>query len=137
MRRMERPAGTAWVAAWPGGAVIGVANGILRELTFGKRLSEVAAHQVSGATAVIGFGLYFMALQCRWPLRTRSEALRVGAAWLALTVGFEFSFGRLVARQSWEDLLRDYDLAHGRTWPLVLAWIAAGPAVVSAPRRSP
>jgi hypothetical protein len=78
-----------------------------------------------------------MALQRRWPLRTHSEAVRVGTAWVALTVAFEFSFGRLVARQSWEELLRDYDLAHGRTWPLVLAWIAAGPAVVSAPQRSP
>jgi hypothetical protein len=24
--------------------------------------------------------------------------------------------------------LVDYDVAHGRTWPLVLAWIAVGPA---------
>jgi len=134
---MERPAGTAWVVAWPGGALIGIGNGILRQLTYGKRLSEAAAHQVSGATAVAGFGLYFMALQRRWPLRTRSEALQVGGAWLALTVAFEFSFGRLVARQSWEELLRDYDLAHGGTWPLVLAWIAAGPAVISARQRNP
>jgi hypothetical protein len=130
---MKSPPRRAWVVAWPGGALIGVANGTLRELTYGKRVSQAAAHQVSGATAVAAFGLYFVALQRRWPLPTRSEALQVGGAWLALTVAFEFSFGRLVARQSWEELLRDYDLAHGRTWPLVLAWIAVGPAVVSAP----
>ena len=51
-------------------------------------------------------------------------------AWLGLTVAFEFGFGRLVAKQSWEDLLSDYNVARGRTWPLVLAWIAAGPAAV-------
>jgi hypothetical protein len=52
-----------------------------------------------------------------------------------MTVGFEFAFGRLVAKQSWQDLLADYNLARGRTWPLVLAWIAAGPAVVPGLRR--
>lgn len=46
-----------------------------------------------------------------------------------LTICFEFAFGRLVARLSWRELLADYDLAHGRTWPLVVAWLAAGPEV--------
>jgi hypothetical protein len=55
--------------------------------------------------------------------------LAVGAQWLALTVAFEFGFGRLVARQSWDELLADYDVRAGRTWPFVLAWIAAGPEV--------
>jgi hypothetical protein len=54
--------------------------------------------------------------------------------WLALTVAFEFGFGRLVAKQSWDELLADYDVAEGRTWPFVLAWIAAGPAAVRALR---
>ena len=128
---------TPWFVAWPGGALIGVANGILRELTYGQRVSERVAHQISGATAIGAFGVYFVALERRWPLRTRADALQVGGAWLALTVAFDFSFGRLVAGQSWEELLRDYDIAHGRTWPLVLAWIAAGPVVVSERRRRP
>jgi hypothetical protein len=51
--------------------------------------------------------------------------------WLALTVAFEFVFGRLVAKQSWSDLVADYNLARGRTWPLVLAWIAIGPAAMA------
>jgi hypothetical protein len=55
--------------------------------------------------------------------------MHVGAAWLGLTIGFEFGFGRLVAKQSWERLLADYDVSAGRTWPLVLAWLAAGPEV--------
>ena len=44
-----------------------------------------------------------------------------------MTVAFEFGFGRLVAKASWEELLADYNLASGRLWPLVLAWIALGP----------
>jgi hypothetical protein len=47
--------------------------------------------------------------------------------WLGLTLAFEFGFGRLVAKQSWEQLLADYNVAAGRTWPLVLAWLATGP----------
>lgn len=60
----------------------------------------------------------------------RAESLRIGTAWLGLTVAFEFAFGRLVAKQSWRDLLADYNLAADRMWPLVLAWIGAGPTVV-------
>ncbi len=119
-----------WIAAWGGGALIGVANGVLREATFAKLLSERAAHAASGATAVTAFAGYFSALQRRWPIPTTGEALRIGGSWLAMTVAFEFGFGRTVAKQSWKELLDDYDLAEGRTWPLVLAWIALGPAVV-------
>ena len=103
---------------------------MLREATYGRRMSEGAAHQVSTLTALGGFTAYFWALQRRWPTRSREEALRIGSAWLALTVMFEFGCGRVVAKQSWENLLTDYNVARGRTWPLVLAWIAAGPAAV-------
>jgi hypothetical protein len=119
-----------WIAAWPGGALIGIANGVLREATYGKRVGERTAHQLSGLTAVVGFGAYFCALQRRWPLPSAEDAFRAGGAWLGLTVAFEFGFGRLVAKQSWRDLVRDYDLRRGRTWPLVPAWITAGPAGV-------
>ena len=119
-----------WAVAWTGGAVIGVANGVLREATFAKLLSDRAAHAASGATAVAAFAGYFSLLQRRWPIPTTGDALTIGASWLALTVAFEFGFGRAVARRPWRELLADYNLAEGRTWPLVLAWIALGPAVV-------
>jgi hypothetical protein len=127
----------AWLRAWLGGAAIGVANGVTREATYGERVSERTAHQISGATAIAAFGAYFAVLQRRWPLRDSSEALGVGAAWVAMTVCFEFGFGRLVAKQSWGDLLADYDVRDGRTWPLVLAWIGAGPAIIAASRPAP
>lgn len=119
-----------WLAAWTGGAIIGVANGVLREATFANALSERVAHAASGATAVVGFAGYFSVLQRRWPIPTTGEALRIGSAWLAMTIAFEFGFGRAVAKQPWRELLADYNLAEGRTWPFVLAWIALGPAVV-------
>ena len=117
------------MAAWLGGIVIGVVNGSLREATYAKRLGERAGHNVSGLTAIAAFAAYFAWLQRRRPLGSDREALVVGGEWLALTVAFEFTFGRLVAKQSWDELLADYDVRAGRTWPFVLAWIAAGPFV--------
>ena len=119
-----------WVAAWSGGALIGVGNGVLREVTFARVLGPRAAHAASGATAIAAFAGCFSVLERRWPIPTRGEALRIGAWWLAMTVAFEFGFGHAVVKQSWRELLADYDLRAGRTWPLVLAWIALGPAVV-------
>ena len=52
-----------------------------------------------------------------------------------MTLVFEFGFGRLVAKKAWGELLDDYDLAGGRTWPLVLVWIALGPAIVRARKK--
>jgi hypothetical protein len=119
-----------WRVAWLGGVLIGVGNGILREATYARRLGERTGHNVSGAMAITAFAAYFWWLQRRWPLGSRGEALSVGTQWLVMTVAFEFGFGRLVAKQSWDELLADYDVRAGRTWPFVLVWIAAGPEVM-------
>ena len=122
----------AWLIAWLGGPVIGVANGTVRELAYKDRVGERAAHQLSTAGALGLFGAYFDVLARRHPLPSTRVALQVGAAWLVLTIAFEFGFGRGVAHTSWEELLADYDLRRGRLWPLVLAWIALGPAALRA-----
>ena len=119
-----------WLIAWVGGALIGIGNGVARQVTFARRVDERTAHQLSALTAIAAFAGYFTLLQRRWPLSSTREAVKVGSAWSVLTVAFEFSFGLVVARQSWKSLLADYNLARGRTWPLVLAWIAVGPAVI-------
>jgi hypothetical protein len=100
---------------------------VAREATLTERLGEQGAHQVSCFTAVSAFALYFQALQRRWPLKSRDEALKIGGAWLTLTTIFEFGFGRLVAKKPWPDLFADYNMARGRLWPIVLAWIAICP----------
>jgi hypothetical protein len=119
-----------WIAAWAGGALIGVANGVLREATYGRVVGQRAGHAASGVTAIAAFAGYFSLLERRWPIPTTGEALAIGACWSAMTVVFEFGFGRTLAKQSWEALLADYDVRKGRTWPFVLAWIGVGPAVV-------
>lgn len=118
-----------WLVAWLGGIFIGVGNGVAREATVSRFMSEQRAHQVSCASAVGAFAAYFHGLQHRWPLKGRDEALKVGGAWLSLAMAFEFCFGRLVAGRSWSELGADYNLTKGRLWPLVLAWIAVGPEI--------
>ena len=126
-----------YTVAWLGGVVIGVANGTARELTYRKRVGELAAHQISTATAIALFAAYFWGLERRWPIPSRRSALGIGATWLLLTVAFEFGFGHYVAKKSWPELLRDYDLSEGRVWGLVLAWLAFCPlAVRELTRRS-
>ena len=121
-----------WILAWLGGPLIGIANGTLRELAYKNRIGELTAHQLSTGSAIALFAGYFDVLSRRHPLPSTRVALQVGAAWLVLTIAFEFGFGRGVAHTSWDELLADYDLRKGRLWPLVLAWIALGPAVLRA-----
>jgi hypothetical protein len=124
-----------WTIAWIGAAAIGVTNGILREATYGKRVDERSANQLSALTAVAAFAAYFWGLHRRWPISGSAEALRIGGAWLTFTVAFEFTFGRLVAKKSWRELAGEYNLAQGHAWPVVLAWLATDPAVVNRLQR--
>jgi hypothetical protein len=120
----------AWSIAWVGGAKIGIANGVAREATYAGRVGDRTAHNVSALTAIVAFAGYFSLLHRRWPLASERDALEIGGRWVMMTVAFEFAFGRLVAKQSWRELLADYNVAKGRTWPFVLAWIGVGPAVM-------
>lgn len=129
-QRVHLEVARRWIAAWPGGAVIGVLNGTAREALYARRVGERSAHQISTATIIALLAGYFVALDRRWPLRSRREALGAGAGWLALTVAFEFGFGHWVAKEDWSELLADYDLSRGRLWSLVLVWTALGPLAI-------
>jgi hypothetical protein len=49
--------------------------------------------------------------------------------WLALTVAFEFLFGRFARGISWNELLSDYNILAGRLWVLVLVWVTLAPYI--------
>jgi hypothetical protein len=134
-----------WIAAWLGASVLGVANGAFREAVYADAVGDEAAHLISTGTLLALLGGYMSLLQRRWPLESRREAARVGAAWGALTVAFEFGFGHWVAGDSWSELLENYDVTAGRVWILVPAAMVAGPelarraggrVVAAAPRAS-
>lgn len=81
-----------WILAWIGASVLGVANGATREALYADTVGDDAANLISTGTLLALLSGYIWVLQRRWPLRSRREALTVGAAWAAPTVAFEFGF---------------------------------------------
>lgn len=126
----------AWLIAWLGGSVLGIVNGVIRELVYKDEVGDLTAHYISTATLIVLLALYFWMLDRRWPLPTFSDALLIGLAWTLLTASFDFGFGHYVDRKPWSELARDYDLSAGRVWILVLAWVALGPSAVRGIRRT-
>ena len=110
--------------------ILGIANGIVRELTYGRRLSELRAHQLSTLTGVLVMTLAVWLLSLFIRPSSMEIALLIGLIWLALTVAFEFGFGHWVARHTWEELLADYNILRGRLWSLFLLWMLLLPGLV-------
>jgi hypothetical protein len=116
-----------YILAWLPMVPIAVANGVVRELWYGRHLGELQAHQVSTLSALVLLGLYMGWVIRQWRPRSGSQAVAIGAVWLMLTVAFELLFGHYGAGHPWSRLLQDYDLSAGRLWPLVLLWVAVAP----------
>lgn len=116
-----------YVLAWIPMMFIGIINGIIREMTYGKYFNQLRAHQVSTVTGVLLLGFYIWMLVYLWGFESPRQAIAVGSIWLGLTVMFEFAFGRFVAKHSWSQLLSDYNILAGRIWLAVLIWVAIAP----------
>ena len=108
------------LALWFAILALAVVNGALREKILVPTLGKTIGLLVSGV----------LLLSCIWsvawvgspwfgPLTTR-QALSIGAAWLVLTLTFEFAFGRLAQHKTWPELLAAYTFRGGNLWPLVL-----------------
>lgn len=124
------------VLAWVVLLAVMIVNGMSRVLILQPRFGELAARQIA---SIIGIGIVFLAAWIFVGLLarpTRAQLMAVGIIWLVLTVGFEFSFGRLVAGASWDVLLADYNLLDGRLWPLVLLATVVAPFSCGARRLS-
>ena len=97
-----------------------VANGALREAVLIPRFGLRASLLVSGlllctCVVVVSFMLVPRLGQSRLLARAG-----IGALWLAMTLAFEFGFGRLVEQRSWESLFEAYTFKDGNLWLLVL-----------------
>ena len=119
-----RPAPTAhvvrgWLLAWSGMVVIAVVNGVFRGLVTQPLLGETVARQLATLVLLGALVLYQWELARRLPIPTARLAWALGVAWTAMTLAFEFGFGRFVEHLSWSTMLADYDLTRGRIWILV------------------
>lgn len=109
--------------------LVAVANGSLRDFTYGKFLPELYAHQLSTFSGMVLLGLVILVFVKLRPPASARQALLIGLFWMALTVAFEFLFFHFVAGHPWSALLANYDLLNGRVWVLLLAWVAIAPYV--------
>jgi hypothetical protein len=116
-----------YLLGWIPMMLIGIMNGTLREITYGKYLDELRAHQVSTVTGVVLLGLYIWGLIHLLGVESPMQAIEVGLLWLGLTVAFEFLFGHYVAKQAWSQLLGDYNILAGRVWIVIPIWITIAP----------
>jgi hypothetical protein len=116
-----------FVLVWLVMLSVSIANGALRDLTYGKLLPALLANQVSCAGGIISLGAVIYLYVRRRPFTSARQAWLVGLFWLALTVTFEFLFFHYVAGHSWETLLANYDVMSGHLWPLILLWVCVAP----------
>lgn len=109
--------------------LIAIANGALREASYGKYMSELQAHQISTLSGLLLFSAYIWVVIRTWRPDTSEQAITVGLIWLGLTVVFEFLFGHYVAGQPLSKLLYDYNVFAGRVWVVVLIWVTVAPYI--------
>lgn len=116
-----------YLYAWLVLLLVAMLNGGIRDLTYGKHVSELLANQISCVTGILLFAVVISRYVRRWPPANAREAWCIGLFWMALTVAFEFLFFHYVGGHTWEELLANYDMASGRLWPLILLWVLVAP----------
>jgi len=114
---------------WLPMVLIAIVNAVIRDLTYGKHMAELHAHQISTLTAIILFGLYIWLLSLKWKIESPGEAIIIGLIWIVLTVAFEFLFGHFAMKHPWSKLLADYNIFQGRLWLLILIWVGIAPYI--------
>lgn len=118
-----------YLTAWFVMLLVSVANGTVRDFTYGGYMDELTAHQLSTVSEIVLLGIVIRGFVRRHPPASGPQAMAVGLLWTALTVAFEFLFFHYAAGHSWQELLANYNVAAGRLWVFVPLWIAAAPYI--------
>ena len=117
------------IAVWLLMLIIASANGALRQAVLIPAVGEVAGRAIS-TVMLAAFIALLTWVTIPWiRLRSTGEAWMVGAAWVTLTLAFEFLAGHYLFGTPWGALLEDYDVRRGRIWILVLIVTAIAPRV--------
>ena len=116
-----------YVLAWVAMLGIAIANGALRQTTFGKVLPELRAHQLSTLIGAVVIGAFIWVVIQRWPPSSSREAIAIGLVWVSLTVAFEFFMGLVLLQRPLTQVLADYNVFAGRVWVLFLLWLTVAP----------
>lgn len=115
--------------AWFGMMVLAILNGAFRDVAYKAHVGDLAGHQLSTASLLLLFAVYFYGLFKIWPIQTKSQCWVVGGMWFLMTLIFEFGMGRLLMDKSWGELLYMYHLFDGQVWLFIPLWVLIGPYV--------
>jgi hypothetical protein len=121
--------------AWLLLVAVAFLNGTLRVFAYRDALGDFAAAQVSAGVAAVAFGVAIWLVLRRWPIPSARNAWATGSFWAVLTVAFELVL-TLRGGGSWQDVADQYALWRGSLWPLLVLWVLAAPAALSALQRS-
>jgi hypothetical protein len=110
-------------------------NGAVRQFAYPSTLGDFAARQVAAGVGAVVLGVAIWFILRRWPLARAPLAWATGALWAVLTVAFEVALVRGNGRP-WGDVVAQYALWRGSLWPLLVLWVLAAPAALSALQRS-
>ena len=111
-----------------------IVNGVFRVARLEPTMGEYKAHIVSTLLLCLALLIEISIFLDAVGDYSRSSFIALGVMWTLLTLVFEFGFGRAVG-QSWATLLQNYDLAHGRIWPLVLLVLLLTPPLAGLVNR--
>lgn len=114
-----------------------IVHGVLRGIFLQPWVGQFRANQIgvfTGSAIILCLAYYTV----RWiGVKTRTQALLIGAIWLVLTVAFEILFGIFVMRLSWQQLAVSYNLLEGGLMPLGLLLLLFSPLIALKFRQPP
>jgi len=122
------------LVAWVLIIVAETVHGMLRQWLLVPVVGDLRARQIG---VLIGSAIIFAIAWAlaRWiDARTLRVQLAVGAVWVVLTLGFEYTLGRLLGLPT-ERMLADYDVARGGFMLFGLAFMLVALALAARVRR--
>ena len=117
-----------YIAAWVVLPVVAVANGVVRDTTYGRVLSRDVSHSISVVPLCVAIVAWARFASRRWPVSGYRAAARIGLIWLALTLAFEFGLGGAQG-VSLREMVSEYNVLRGRLWAIVPLITTAAPSI--------
>lgn len=116
---------------WLLNALAEVPHGALRVSLLNRRMGDRQARQLGVFT---GSALILLIVWLTLPwigVATMGDGMGVGAVWLALMLGFDAAFGRLVFRAPWRRSAADFNLRQGGLLGIGMMFLFLSPTLVA------
>jgi len=111
-----------WLSIIP----LAILNGGLREAFLTPWLGENYAQPISGITLCLLIFIVSLIFIPRIGKGEQKTYWKIGILWIVLTIAFETIFG-LVMGNSFDELLKAYDITTGNLWLLIVLFIGIAP----------